>query len=283
MTAGNNIVILLVGRTGDGKSAVGNELLKRLGNNTQFKFVEGDSAYSQTSAPIGLSLKQYVIVDNPGLMDTDGIKRDEENIGKIVAKAKELGHLNMLVLVMNAGTPRFDDAMQSALKLISDSFGKASLNHLFVLYTNRYGNPNACLEKRTSEVMESINKRCETNLRHLTYYAVENYPENYRPHIVEGSIGLMHQESYAQLDDLLRAARTQGRYSTKDAIAADYEHVRLVKQAEMQRAAAEEARTKALGVAEQERIAKEAAMVREAQQRRRAEIAEEDDDVCTIL
>ncbi len=64
------------------------------------------------------------VIDTPGLMDTAGVVEDEANLRQIIDGARRRPFLNAVIVVVNEQAPRFDDGMQSAVKLLVDSFGK---------------------------------------------------------------------------------------------------------------------------------------------------------------
>ena len=60
----------------------------------------------------------FRVVDTPGLLNTNGILQDESNIVHYVAGIE---YVNGFYLVVNEQSPRFDDGMQNAVKLLVEA------------------------------------------------------------------------------------------------------------------------------------------------------------------
>jgi len=128
--------VVAIGRTGDGKSAFCNRFAAFLGYSGKITFIDSQTATSHTHEPVDLEYNGWRIVDTPGLMDTDGVQKDELNLTKIVAKLRDLGKVHLFVLIVNFGNHRFDHGMQDAIKLFYDSFGSGFLDNLAIVFTH---------------------------------------------------------------------------------------------------------------------------------------------------
>lgn len=128
--------LVAIGRTGDGKSAFCKRFAAFLGHTGSVPFADSQSSHSHTHDPAIFEYEGWRIVDTPGLMDTDGLEKDEENLEKIVTTLRNLGEINLFVLVVNYGNHRFDHGMQDAIKLFYDSFGPNFIKNLAVVFTH---------------------------------------------------------------------------------------------------------------------------------------------------
>lgn len=131
-------VLIVLGRTGDGKSSFANMLAQQWGIVDQPVFAEGASPTAHTAAPQSVSGGGFTIVDTPGLMDPKGLAHDEANMVEIVRYAKHIGALHGFIIIINEEVPRLDDGMQNALRLLVDTFGPAMLDHLSIAFTRSY-------------------------------------------------------------------------------------------------------------------------------------------------
>jgi predicted GTPase len=132
-------VVLVVGRTGDGKSAVCFCFAKHLGLQGPTPFEESDSLSPHTHEVSHCILKGIVVADTPGLMDSRGVTQDEANLKKIVDWARAAGVVHAVLFLVNEQAVRFDDGMQNAIKLLVDSFGPAMLGHVGIVFSHAYG------------------------------------------------------------------------------------------------------------------------------------------------
>ena len=171
--------VVVIGRTGDGKSALCNLISRRLGM-PQDPFQESDSALSHTHAPAQCQVGTLLVKDTPGLMDSGGVDKDETNIRLIVEDLRAGGYVNACVLVINEQAPRFDSGMQDAVKLIVDSFGAGCLGHLGFVFTKAFGQttPEGA-QSKASEFAGVISNRTHAAVAHIPAWQVDSHPEHH--------------------------------------------------------------------------------------------------------
>jgi hypothetical protein len=170
--------VLVLGRTGDGKSALCQAYTESLGYQGVSKFGESSRARSHTHDPVGETVRGVETVDTPGLQDAGGVEKDEVNLRKIVDKAKQSGSVNAFVLVVNEEARRFDSGMQDAVKLFVDSFGPEYLGRVGIVFTHAYGKiTSEAAAQWVTDVAELIRERTGYPLNHIPFWQLDLHPE----------------------------------------------------------------------------------------------------------
>lgn len=150
----------MIGETGSGKSTLINYLTNRFHNgelehpklaipSKHYKATESfehseknvaDSSKSQTSKCNEYEFSKdgivFGFIDTPGLSDTEGTHKDEENILKIISAAEESGTLAAILIVINGTLARTTSNLRNTLiemkNVVPDSF----LDNIVVVLTN---------------------------------------------------------------------------------------------------------------------------------------------------
>ncbi|XP_034766821.2 GTPase IMAP family member 7-like [Acipenser ruthenus] len=129
---GNSLRLVLLGKTGVGKSAAGNALLAK----KEFKSSLSDSSVTKDCArgEGEVAGRRVVVVDTPGLFDT---KLSNEEVLSEIAKCIQLSypgpHAFLLVLKVGRSTEEEKKTMQ----IIQEMFGEDALKYMMVLFTHR--------------------------------------------------------------------------------------------------------------------------------------------------
>jgi DNA repair exonuclease SbcCD ATPase subunit len=185
--------ILLIGRTGGGKSTLGNVLINK-NNEFEIVFEESDGSISATksvkeaTAEIDLSRdgsekRKYRIIDTIGVGDTKLTPQGVlTRLAEIATRVKSEG-LNHIFFVTQG---RFTKEEVEAYGLLSSIiFDKDVLKYTTVVRTNfsRFENEEACADDRQSLRMENADLSHILNKVNIIY--VDNPPLEGRPRVVE--------------------------------------------------------------------------------------------------
>lgn len=130
-TFDNEIRIVIVGKTGTGKSSTGNTILNRMEFQAKNKFraVTDKSAFGTRT----LNKKKLVVIDTPGILDTH---RDREEMKKEIVKSIGLSvpGPHAVLYVMRIGD-RLTDDEHNSLRIFIDMFGEPILDVVILVFT----------------------------------------------------------------------------------------------------------------------------------------------------
>ncbi|MDR1670875.1 MAG: 50S ribosome-binding GTPase [Spiroplasmataceae bacterium] len=177
--------IILIGKTGNGKSAMASVLVNRDGNFSG-TFEEGDGARSTTKKYSAKKFLdeyrdiEYTIIDTPGICDTGSQEDEREAYRQIVSAIydhKEEG-LSQVLFVTNG---RFTEEEKKSYDLLNKAFFNEDITKFTtILRTNfpKFNDPEACaadIRKMAdgNDELAKMVRDCNGRVIH-----VENYPDD---------------------------------------------------------------------------------------------------------
>ena len=154
MTESKHYEILLIGKTGDGKSTLGNLLLDD--NGKEIFEVCHDSKSGTPDTKVA-TYKNLTIIDTPGLLDSEN-KAGEKNVDvehykQMIQKIKQRENLNGILFVKDSNNIRYSTDIQDMIKMICNTFGPTIFTNIGFVFTKFHMKENQ--KKKIREIAKN--------------------------------------------------------------------------------------------------------------------------------
>lgn len=129
---GDELRLIVIGKTGVGKSALGNFICGK----SDFTSESGPGAVTQccTHRKCFLQNRQVIVIDTPGIFDTENETDYVENqIRQCIGMGSPGPHAILFVMSL---AERFKEEDNNAIREFLKFFGKSMLNHVLVVFTH---------------------------------------------------------------------------------------------------------------------------------------------------
>jgi GTPase Era involved in 16S rRNA processing len=201
--------IVLLGKTGNGKSTLGNFLL----NDNQFK-ISGNLESETVDSLMGVNYKEdFCVIDTPGLNDSKG--RDQIHYENIIKYIRDK-YITSFLLVFNFQDTRLSSDLQELIKIYCNIFNFNIFNHMGLVFTKAFA--------KNEEILNSlISKK-----KNIFVNDVKNIIENFFNRSLNNDMPCFFVDAdLEEIDDYSSEEREKIIKWAKNSSEADVNHLRI--------------------------------------------------------
>ncbi|EDR27771.1 hypothetical protein, conserved [Entamoeba dispar SAW760] len=180
--------LIMIGNTGDGKSSLGNFILKKKSNGFEVSD-EAKSVTQKTEGSYGEGDRSDVfVIDTPGLQDSGGLDKDRQHMNEMVDYVKKQEGLQGIVIVLNCTNDRLSANIKAMIKLLCTIFPISDFwEHVCIVWTKCFNyTPLKKIEKQIQtknvkflpEVIKLAEETTGDKIVKIPMYFVDSRPDD---------------------------------------------------------------------------------------------------------